>query len=72
VLICGAVASTYHGVRAGTVLPCIAAARGRGMEAIVINPNHPGRRLLAAGYGARHGMVNSDPKVRNRSQFPKD
>jgi hypothetical protein len=38
----------YHGLRAGTVFPCLAEARRRGMEVIVLNPNHPGSRLLSA------------------------
>jgi pimeloyl-ACP methyl ester carboxylesterase len=48
----------YHGLRAGSVLPCLTEARRRGMEVIVLNPNHGGSRLLSNKYGVHHGMVN--------------
>jgi hypothetical protein len=36
----------YHGLHAGSVLPCLDEAARLGMEVLVLNPNHPGARLL--------------------------
>lgn len=31
----------YHGLKAGSVFPCLEEAKKRGMEVIILNPNHP-------------------------------
>jgi hypothetical protein len=36
----------YHGLPAGSVLPMLDKAKQRGMEVIILNPNHPGSALL--------------------------
>jgi hypothetical protein len=47
----------YHGLNAGSVLPCLQYAADRNMEVIVLNPNHPGSRLLPKKHQFQHGMV---------------
>jgi hypothetical protein len=36
----------YHGLPAGSVLPMLDEAERRGMEVVILNPNHPGSALI--------------------------
>jgi hypothetical protein len=47
----------YHGLGAGSVLPCVAEARTRGMEVLVLNPNHPASALLPPEDREAFGMA---------------
>jgi hypothetical protein len=48
----------YHGLAAGTVLPCLEEAQRRNMAVIILNPNHEGAELLPREYQVDFGMVN--------------
>lgn len=47
----------YHGLNAGSVLPCISEAQQRGMEVLILNPNHPASSLLPPEGGEEFGMT---------------
>lgn len=47
----------YHGLNAGSVLPCLDEAQKRGMEVIILNPNHRGSRLLGNEFKS-FGMIS--------------
>jgi hypothetical protein len=50
----------WHGLNAGSVLPCLEEAKKRNMEVIVLNPNHKGANLLP---GKEFGMVRHSVHV---------
>ncbi|OHT07140.1 hypothetical protein TRFO_01245 [Tritrichomonas foetus] len=47
----------YRGLAAGSVLPCLDEAQKRNMEVIILNPNHPGSRLLRGEFKEQFGMI---------------